>query len=114
MAKVVYSPYSFASIMRAIFELLYEEIEDQAGADARRKLHQQHVKLRQKIQAAYESQFPDCKEEHAPPLALADIALVALHRIEKGAEVADVLKISKGKLLKLARKRLVNGASGVQ
>jgi hypothetical protein len=109
MSKVVYSPYSFASIMRAIFELLYDEIEDQAGADARRKLHQQHVKLRQKIQAAYDSQIVEVEygsQLAQTPVAITAIALAVLHRIEGGAEIADILKISKGKLLKLARKGL--------
>lgn len=103
MTKVSYSPTSFASIMRAIFELMYAEIEDQPGTEGRRKLHEQHVKLRQKIQAAYDGQG-----KGQPPVAIEAIALAALHRIESGAEMADILKISKGKLVKLARKGLGN------
>ena len=98
-----YNPKSFASIMQAIYTLMSAEIEP--GSETMRKLHQQHVRLRAKIQAAYNSQ-PTGPEKGKDNLPVAAIAMVALRRVEEGYSMEAILDLSKGKLLKLARKGL--------
>ena len=103
MTQVQYNPKSFGSIMRAIHTLLLAELE--TGSPEVRTLHQQQVKLRQKIEAAYKSQFSEGSSKPGA-VALADIAMVVLRRAEKGSSMNNLLSISKGKLIKLARKGL--------
>ena len=99
--KVTYNPKSFGSIMRAIYTLLLNEL-DSNDPGHRAVLHRRHVKLRRRIDAAYGAQFGGKPNPHA--VGLEDIALMCLRRVEGGAAITELLTISRGKMIKLARK----------
>lgn len=87
--RLTYDPASMASMLRFAF-------------DVYGLAHVDLVRLRHKIEGAYKSQFPMPKEGH-DPVEVAAIAGVVLARLAAGQSVKQILKLSRGKLCKLAR-----------
>ena len=98
--SITYYPDNLASIMRAIFALLLQQVPPSITGNAAFMAVQPDVaKLRKKVEAAYAG---------APVgMEITNIALVVLHKVEARVPVEDILALPCDGLLELAKKELI-------
>jgi hypothetical protein len=98
MAEYTYNPQDFAGIMRVIFALILETVPDDVpGPEAFKQVQPQVVRLRKRVQRAYD------KQTKAPIVEIYRIADTVLHMIENHQSVDSICAMTNGKLVKKAR-----------
>lgn len=102
-----YDPTSFASIIRRCFANVlhtYPQKEGEDGTVLFQRVHRRMVKLRARLEEVHSSQFKHkARGAAVDVIALEQFGIAALNEINAGKTPEQVVKLSRVKLMELAR-----------